>query len=287
LKNAGMSLQEIKVFLKQTLSSKIDAVELTSLIGMLIEAVTGWNRMQQIVNVNTELTKEQQTVLENYAQQLLAGKPIQYILGKAWFMGNELMVNENVLIPRPETEELVEWIISYASIMNKPLSVLDIGTGSGCIPIALKLALPNCTLTGLDISKDALGVAQMNAKNLNATIEWMEEDILNTAALDTSYDIMLSNPPYIPLREKKDMQEQVLNFEPSIALFVSNEDPLIYYKAIAKIGKQNLSKNGQLFFEIHYDQGKAILALLDELNYHAELRQDSFGKNRMIRASLK
>ena len=209
-----MSLQEIKVFLKQTLSSKIDAVELTSLIGMLIEAVTGWNRMQQIVNVNTELTKEQQTVLENYAQQLLAGKPIQYILGKAWFMGNELMVNENVLIPRPETEELVEWIISYASIMNKPLSVLDIGTGSGCIPIALKLALPNCTLTGLDISKDALGVAQMNAKNLNATIEWMEEDILNTAALDTSYDIMVSNPPYIPLREKKDMQEQVLNFEP-------------------------------------------------------------------------
>jgi len=282
-----MSLQEIKIFLKQKLSSKIDAVELTSLIGMLIEAVTGWNTVQQIVNINTELNKEQQAKIEDYAQQLLAGKPIQYILGKAWFMGNELMVNEHVLIPRPETEELVEWIISYASIMNKPLSILDIGAGSGCIPIALKLALPNCTLTGLDISKDALGVAQMNAKNLNASIEWMEEDILNTAALDTSFDIIISNPPYIPLREKKDMQEQVLNFEPSIALFVSNEDPLIYYKAIAKIGKQNLSKNGQLFFEIHYNQGKAILALLDELNFHAELRQDSFGKNRMIRASLK
>ena len=282
-----MSLQEIKIFLKQKLSSKIDAVELTSLIGMLIEAVTGWNTVQQIVNINTELNKEQQAKIEDYAQQLLAGKPIQYILGKAWFMGNELMVNEHVLIPRPETEELVEWIISYASIMNKPLSIIDMGTGSGCIPIALKLALPNCTLTGLDISKDALGVAQMNAKNLNASIEWMEEDILNTAALDTSFDIIISNPPYIPLREKKDMQEQVLNFEPSIALFVSNEDPLIYYKAIAKIGKQNLSKNGQLFFEIHYNQGKAILALLDELNFHAELRQDSFGKNRMIRASLK
>ena len=282
-----MTLQEIKIFLKQKLSSKIDAVELTSLIGMLIEAVTGWNRMQQIVNVNTELTKEQQAVLENYAQQLLGDKPIQYILGKAWFMGNELMVNEHVLIPRPETEELVEWIISYARIMNKPLSILDIGTGSGCIPIALKLALPNCTLTGLDISKDALAVAEINANNLKATVEWIEQDILNTAALDTSYDIIVSNPPYIPLREKKDMQVQVLNFEPSIALFVSNEDPLIYYKAIAKIGKQNLSKNGQLFFEIHYDKGKAILALLDELNYHAELRQDSFGKNRMIRASLK
>ena len=282
-----MSLQEIKIFLKQKLASKIDAVELSSLMGMLIEAVTGWNRVQQIVNVNTELSREQQAQIEQYAEQLLSGKPIQYILGKAWFMGNELMVNEHVLIPRPETEELVEWIISYASIMNKPLSILDMGTGSGCIPIALKLALPNCTLTGLDISKDALAVAQMNAKNLNVTIDWMEEDILNTAALGTSYDIMVSNPPYIPLREKKDIQEQVLNFEPSIALFVSNEDPLIYYRAIAKIGKQNLSKNGQLFFEIHFDQGKAILALLDELNYHAESRQDSYGKNRMIRASLK
>jgi release factor glutamine methyltransferase len=282
-----MSLQEIKIFLKQKLSSKIDAVELTSLIGMLIEAVTGWNRMQQIVNVNTELTKEQQALLENYAQQLLGDKPIQYILGKAWFMGNELMVNEHVLIPRPETEELVEWIISYASIMNKPLSIIDIGTGSGCIPIALKLALPNCTLTGLDISKEALAVAEINANNVKASIEWIEQDILNTAALDNTYDIIVSNPPYIPIREKANMQEQVVGFEPSIALFVSNEDPLIFYKAIAKMAKQNLSTNGQLFFEIHYDQGKAILALLDELNFHAELKQDSYGKNRMIRASLK
>jgi release factor glutamine methyltransferase len=282
-----MSLQEIKIFLKQKLASKIDAVELSSLMGMLIEAVTGWNRMQQIVNVNTELSKEQQAQIELYAEQLLSGKPIQYILGKAWFMGNELMVNEHVLIPRPETEELVEWIISYASIMNKPLSIIDIGTGSGCIPIALKLALPLFSLTGLDISKEALAVAEINANNVKASIEWIEQDILNTAALDNTYDIIVSNPPYIPIREKANMQEQVVGFEPSIALFVSNEDPLIFYKAIAKMAKQNLSTNGQLFFEIHYDQGKAILALLDELNFHAELRQDSYGKNRMIRASLK
>jgi release factor glutamine methyltransferase len=282
-----MSLQEIKIFLKQKLASKIDAVELSSLMGMLIEAVTGWNRMQQIVNVNTELSKEQQAQIEQYAEQLLSGKPIQYILGKAWFMGNELMVNEHVLIPRPETEELVEWIISYASIMNKPLSIIDIGTGSGCIPIALKLALPLFSLTGLDISKEALAVAEINANNVKASIEWIEQDILNTAALDNTYDIIVSNPPYIPIREKANMQEQVVGFEPSIALFVSNEDPLIFYKAIAKMAKQNLSTNGQLFFEIHYDQGKAILALLDELNFHAELRQDSYGKNRMIRASLK
>ena len=282
-----MSLQEIKIFLKQKLASKIDTVELSSLLGMLIEAVTGWNRMQQIVNVNTAFTKEQQVQIEDYAEQLLSGKPIQYIIGKAWFMGNELMVNEHVLIPRPETEELVEWIISYASIMNKPLSIIDIGTGSGCIPIALKLTLPLCSLTGLDISKEAIAIAEINANNAKATIEWIEQDILNTAALDNTYDIIVSNPPYIPIKEKANMQEQVVGFEPSIALFVSNEDPLIYYKAIAKMAKQNLSTNGQLFFEIHYDQGKAILALLDELNFHAELRQDSFGKNRMIRASLK
>ncbi len=282
-----MSLQEIKIFLKQKLASKIDAVELSSLMGMLIEAVTGWNRMEQIVNVNTELSKEQEIQIELYAEQLLSGKPIQYILGKAWFMGNELMVNEHVLIPRPETEELVEWIISYASIMNKPLSIIDIGTGSGCIPIALKLALPLCNLTGLDISKEALAVAEINANNVKASIEWIALDILNTAALDNTYDIIVSNPPYIPIKEKTNMQEQVVGFEPAIALFVSNEDPLIFYKAIAKMAKQNLSTNGQLFFEIHYDQGKAILALLDELNFHAELRQDSYGKNRMIRASLK
>ncbi len=282
-----MSLQEIKNFLKQKLSAKIDAIELSSLIGMLLEEVTGWNRMQQIVNVNTPLTKEQIETIELYATQLLSGKPIQYILGKAWFMGNELKVNEHVLIPRPETEELVEWVISYASIINKPLQIIDMGTGSGCIALALKLALPSCTVTGLDISKEALEVATMNALHLNASIQWIAHDILSENTLATTYDVIVSNPPYIPQREKSTMQEQVVNHEPSLALFVPNEDPLVYYRTIATLGKKYLSANGQLFFEIHYDQGKALLSMLDEMHYHAELRKDSFGKNRMIRASLK
>ncbi len=282
-----MSLQEIKNFLKQKLSAKIDAIELSSLIGMLLEEVTGWNRMQQIVNVNTPLTKEQIETIELYATQLLSGKPIQYILGKAWFMGNELKVNEHVLIPRPETEELVEWVISYASIINKPLQIIDMGTGSGCIALALKLALPSCTVTGLDISKEALEVATMNALHLNASIQWIAHDILSENTLATTYDVIVSNPPYIPQREKSTMQEQVVNHEPSLALFVPNEDPLVYYRTIATLGKKYLSANGQLFFEIHYDQGKALLSMLDEMHYYAELRKDSFGKNRMIRASLK
>ena len=281
-----MLLQDLKILLKQKLKTHFEAVELSSIIGMLIEEVSGWNRTQQIIHQNTAFNQAQVDQIEKYTEQLISGKPIQYILGKAWFMGQNFIVNENVLIPRPETEELVEWIISYANIKNKTLSILDIGTGSGCISIALKMALPHCEVSALDVSKEALKVAQLNANNLNVSIQWMEQNILDTVALENAYDIIVSNPPYIPIRKKESMQKQVVNFEPSLALFVPDEDPLIFYRTIAKIAKQSLSKNGQLFFEIHYDQGNAILTLLNELNFHAELRQDSFGKDRMIRASL-
>ena len=281
-----MLLQDLKILLKQKLKTHFEAVELSSIIGMLIEEVSGWNRTQQILHQNTAFNQSQVDQIEKYTEQLICGKPIQYILGKAWFMGQNFIVNENVLIPRPETEELVEWIISYANIKNKTLSILDIGTGSGCISITLKMALPHCEVSALDISKEALKVAQLNANNLNVSVQWMEQNILDTVALENAYDIIVSNPPYIPIGEKESMQKQVVNFEPSLALFVPDEDPLIFYRTIAKIAKQSLSKNGQLFFEIHYDQGNAILTLLNELNFHAELRQDSFGKDRMIRASL-
>ncbi|MGI9137992.1 MAG: N5-glutamine methyltransferase family protein, partial [Sediminibacterium sp.] len=178
-------------------------------------------------------------------------------------------------------------MIEYADIVNKPLQIIDIGTGSGCIPIALKAALPECTITGLDISKEALAVAEINAKKLNAEIHWMHQDILMSKSLPGNFDIILSNPPYIPYNEKVNMQVQVKNYEPSVALFVTNEDPLIFYRTIAQLAKQSLNPHGQLFFEMHYDQGKAILSLFEEMGYHAELRQDMFGKDRMIRASLK
>ncbi len=282
-----MSLHEIKQSLKLQLDEKLDAVELNSLLSLLMEHVTGWNQVQQVLHKNDPLTESQLDQLKNAAKELAADKPIQYILGKAWFMGKEYFVNENVLIPRPETEELVDWISEYAHIINKPLQLLDIGTGSGCIAISLKLELPNCSITGLDVSSPALEVAKKNATHLNAAIEWVEQDILMSASLPASYDIIVSNPPYIPFNEKANMQVQVKNFEPAIALFVTNEDPLIFYRIIARLGKQYLNPNGQLFFEMHYDQGKAIVALFDEMGYHAELRQDMFGKDRMIRASLK
>ena len=282
-----MTLAEIKIETKQLLSKKIDAIELNSLLGMLIEEVTGWNRVQQVVEINTPLTEIQINKFTAYTQALLNDKPIQYILGKAWFMGLEYKVNEHVLIPRPETEELVEWVVDYVHIIAKPLQLLDIGTGSGCIAISLKKVLPECSVTAMDISLDALELAKKNATNLDATIEWIKQDIIHETTLAHSFDVMVSNPPYIPVREKINMEAKVKNYEPLIALFVPNEDPLVFYKAIAQVAKKYLAPKGQLFFEIHYDQGKAILQLLDEMHFHAEIRRDSFGKNRMIRASLK
>jgi release factor glutamine methyltransferase len=282
-----MSLQALKQQFKQELASQYESIELNSLLSILIEHLTGWNQIQQVVNKEEALDIKVEARLQDAVKALKTGKPIQYITGKAWFMGNEYIVNENVLIPRPETEELVDWIIEYATIIDKPLQILDIGTGSGCIPIALKLGLPNSMIAGLDISESALHVAKENAEALKAEISWMQEDILDTTYLPNQFDIIVSNPPYIPFKENVNMQVQVKNFEPNIALFVTNEDPLIFYRTIARLGKQYLSANGQLFFEMHYDQGKALLALFDEMGYHAELRQDMFGKDRMLRASLK
>jgi release factor glutamine methyltransferase len=282
-----MSLQDTKQAIKHQLGNLYDAIEMNSMVNIIIEEVTGWDALHQNIHKNDALEPSQIEQLDHYVEQLLNGKPLQYIIQKAWFLGKAYFVNEAVLIPRPETEELVEWIIEYAQIINKPLSILDIGTGSGCIPISLKLAIPNAHITAIDISKEALAIAEQNAASYHTEIEWIAQDILQTKQLKDRYDIMVSNPPYIPLREKVAMQKQVADHEPEIALFVPDQFPLIFYSKIAHIGKSALKPNGQLFFEIHYDQGEAIIALLNEMGYHAELRQDIFGKDRMVRASLK
>jgi release factor glutamine methyltransferase len=282
-----MTLLTLKQQFKNELAGQYENIELSSLLSILFEHITGWDQINQVVNKDENLTQSHINALQNALKELKEGRPIQYITGKAWFMGNDFLVNENVLIPRPETEELVDWVTEYATIIDKPLQILDIGTGSGCIATSLKIALPNSMVAGLDISEDALVVAKENAKQLNAEISWMQENILDTTYLPHKFDVIVSNPPYIPFKENVNMQVQVKNFEPSIALFVTNEDPLIFYRTIARLGKQYLNSNGQLFFEMHYDQGKALLALFDEMGYHAELRQDMFGKDRMLRASLK
>lgn len=282
-----MSLNDIKQALKKQLADQFESVELNPILSILIEHITGWDQLHQALHKDQPISAEQRLAFEKAATELAAGRPIQYITGKAWFMGEPYTVNDQVLIPRPETEELVDWIIEYAEIKGKALRILDIGTGSGCIAIALKKALPEAKVSAIDISTNALKIAASNADGLNAEIEFIPLDILNTAFLPDQYDVIVSNPPYIPLQEMKNMELQVTDYEPNIALFVPDEDPLVFYKAIARLAKLHLASNGQLFFEIHYDQGDAMIALLDEMHFHAELRADLFGKDRMIRASLK
>ena len=282
-----MLLNDIKQALKKQLADQFETVELNPILSILIEHVTGWDQVQQIIHKDDSISAAHQLAFETAATALLKGRPIQYITGKAWFMGEAYSINDQVLIPRPETEELVEWIIEYAAIKGNALRILDIGTGSGCIAIALKKALPEATVSAIDISTGALIIAATNAAAMNADIELIALDILNTAFLPGQYDVIVSNPPYIPMQEMKNMELQVTDHEPNIALFVPDEDPLVFYKAIARLAKLHLSTNGQLFFEIHYDQGDAMIALLDEMHFHAELRADLFEKDRMVRASLK
>lgn len=282
-----MSLNDIKQDLKKQLAGQYETVELNPILSILIEHITGWDQLHQALYKDSPITEAQILAFQRAAAELKAGRPIQYITGKAWFMGDAYTVNEQVLIPRPETEELVDWIVEYAAIKGKALRILDIGTGSGCIAIALKKILPEAIVTAIDISPNALKVAASNAAALNVEIEFIPLDILNTAFLPGQYDVIVSNPPYIPMQEMENMELQVTAHEPNIALFVPDEDPLVFYKAIARLAKLHLTTNGQLFFEIHYDQGEAMVQLLDEMHFHAELREDLFGKDRMIRASLK
>lgn len=282
-----MRLNDIKQALKIQLAGQFESVELGPILSILIEHVTGWDQVQQVIHKDDSISAAQQLAFETAAEALLAGRPIQYITGKTWFMGEPYIVNDQVLIPRPETEELVDWVIEYASIKGKALRILDIGTGSGCIAIAIKKALPEAIVSAIDISTSAIKIAAANAAALKADIELIALDILNTAFLPGQYDVIVSNPPYIPMQEMKNIELQVTDHEPNIALFVPDEDPLVFYKAIARLAKLHLSTNGQLFFEIHYDQGYAMIALLDEMHFHAELRADLFEKDRMVRASLK
>jgi release factor glutamine methyltransferase len=194
-------------------------------------------------------------------------------------------VNENVLIPRPETEELVDWILSNNRIIetSNPLKILDIGTGSGCIAISLAKNLPNAQVYAIDVSEQALATAEKNAKRNNVNVIFIQKDILATEDLGQQFDIIVSNPPYVRNLEKEEIKKNVLNNEPHLALFVQDNDALIFYTKIANLAQKNLSDNGQLYFEINQYLGKEMIALLQNLNFkNIELRKDIYGNDRMI-----
>ena len=203
-------------------------------------------------------------------------------------MDLEFIVDKNVLIPRPETEDLVRWILKDIKDNRSEINILDIGTGSGCIPITLKKQLPNAKVFALDISDNALKIAMQNAKLNHVQIEFIHANILEIEKLDQKFDIIVSNPPYVRELEKNEMQKNVLKHEPELALFVSDEDPLLFYKKIVEFALQNLKNNGAVYFEINQYLGKETQQLLDSTNfYDIELRQDIFGNDRMLKGIKK
>ncbi len=207
--------------------------------------------------------------------------PLQYVLGETDFYGLKITVNESVLIPRPETEELVDWIVH--SVMKPNSKILDIGTGSGCIALALKANLVAAKITACDVSQSALEVAQQNAMHLQLPVEFFLCDILQDNLID-SHDIVVSNPPYIPINEKKLMKNNVKDHEPEIALFVEDHDPLLFYRLIAHKAYRSLNSNGLLFFEINESYGEEVVRLMRDMGFNQiELKKDMQGKNRMVK----
>jgi release factor glutamine methyltransferase len=218
----------------------------------------------------------------------MAHEPVQYVLNEAWFYGLKFYVDQNVLIPRPETEELVDQLITDCKFPIDELNILDIGSGSGCIAISIKTKLRKAEVWSCDISKEALEAAKKNATALGADVNFVHLDFLDKTARENlpSFDIIISNPPYVPEKDKTTMQPNVLNYEPATALFVPDNDPLIFYRAIAEFGKTHLNKNGKVYAEIHESLGNDTMELFRSKGYKAEVRKDMQGKERMIIATI-
>ena len=284
-----MTIQQAYQLLVQQLYTLYSDREAQQVADWVLEHITGFTKIDRVLNKQFLLNNDQEHLLEKYTVQLLDHAPVQYVLEEAWFAGIPFYVNEHVLIPRPETAELVEWIVNdYANASNNTLQIIDIGTGSGCIPIALKKKLPIAGMTALDVSAEALQVAQHNAVKHQTDIDFKQANILNKDECESFgyVDIIVSNPPYIPQIEAAEMQQNVLAHEPHIALFVPNEEALLFYKAIAHFARNHLKNNGQLYLEINERFGNDVCMLLEKNGFtNINLRQDLQGKDRMIKAT--
>ncbi|TFF35685.1 peptide chain release factor N(5)-glutamine methyltransferase [Mucilaginibacter psychrotolerans] len=261
---------------------------------MVMSEITDISRAKLKAFPEDDVPSEALENIGSILAELKTGKPVQYILGSTEFYGLTFLVNPAVLIPRPETEELVEWTLETvgslqlaAGIEETPLRILDIGTGSGCIAISLKKNLPDAALTALDISADALQTAKQNAVINEVDVEFIQTDILNQSPLTTHYSLIISNPPYVTLQDKTLMHANVTDFEPHTALFVPEDNPLLFYDAIADFARNNLLPGGLLFFEINEAFGQETVELLANKGFiNIELRKDMSGRDRMIKASL-
>ncbi len=280
-----MTLELAYLQLKYQLEILYETRESSKIANMVMEHITGISRMDRLLQKDLKLTHEQRKILDTKTNRLLNSEPVQYVIGEAWFANKLFQVNSSVLIPRPETEELIDWVLKDNPEKNLK-KVLDIGTGSGCIPITLKTNLPNTSVMSIDISSEALTIAQNNAIDHDVNIDLRQIDFLDESNWHDLplFDCIVSNPPYIKDSEKTTLSKHVIKYEPSIALFVSDEDPLIFYRKIALLGKQHLEKSGTIYLEINQTLGKEVIELFQEYGYQTELRKDLMENDRMVKA---
>jgi release factor glutamine methyltransferase len=288
-----MTMQEATWFILKKLRSIYPEEEASQITDWVLESLTGSKKAERMLYKNSAITDKEELQLQQFAEKLMRHEPIQYVLNEAWFCGLKFYVDKNVLIPRPETEELVEWVFeevrspkSEVRSQTSTLSILDIGTGSGCIPIALKRKLPEAEVWSCDVSEEALNIARKNAAAIGADVNFILLDFLNEKKRNQlpHFDIIISNPPYVPEKDKEQMRPNVLNYEPHIALFVPDNDALIFYKAMAEFGKKHLNPSGTIYVEIHEDLGKSVSEVFKSNSYTTETKKDMQGKERMIKA---
>jgi release factor glutamine methyltransferase len=296
-----MTIDEARKEIIKNIRDIYEQNESSNIAELLIESITKLSRSERIIDGNRILSIAQENLLHSSNFRLQKHEPIQYIINEAWFAGMRFYVDKNVLIPRPETEELVEWVVeeyriqntedriqdAEYRIQNSGFKILDVGTGSGCIAIALKNKLPLSEVWACDISDQALNIARINADALQATIDFVPLNFLDPGQRRQlpNVDVIVSNPPYVPQNEKTEMKRNVVEYEPSTALFVTDDDPLIFYKAIAEFGREKLNKGGCIYAEIHENLGEPIKGLFLSAGYQTvQLKKDLQEKDRMIKA---
>jgi release factor glutamine methyltransferase len=287
-----MKLKEFKLLFSESLSETYPKKEIDSFFYILMEEKLKLQRIDTVLNPDFLIDTATVVVLKIILKRLQKEEPIQYILGKTEFYGLPFLVDKNTLIPRPETEELVEWILSeiqkiQGGNQKTPLAILDIGTGTGCIPITLAKNTVNTVITAIDISAAALRVAKKNAVLNSVPVNFIMLNILKTTQLPQKYNLIVSNPPYVRELEKVEISANVLENEPHLALFVANKNPLVFYDKIADLAKQQLNENGMLFFEINQYLGKETVKMLEEKGFqNIQLKKDLSGNDRMLLCRL-
>jgi release factor glutamine methyltransferase len=284
-----MKIKEYRTQFIQTLTSLYGEDEAESFFYLILEEKHQLKRVDLALQPNSLFLEDEIELWNSILEQLKLEIPIQYLLGKTSFYGLDFEVNSTVLIPRPETEELVDWIISNNRKIEQSntLKILDIGTGSGCIAISLAKNLPNAQVFALDVSEKALATAKKNAKLNDVDVTFLHQSILETEDLEQEFDIIVSNPPYVRNLEKQEIKKNVLDNEPHLALFVEDNDALIFYRKIAELAQKNLTSSGQLYFEINQYLGKEMISLLETMNFkNIELRKDIYENDRMIKGSI-